>query len=93
MTHDIPDDVAQRIAAAVCTGNGPADSLDMILSRASGCASLLYLMADNAHTHRFDLFADDLAASLEALAADINAARALYAYLREHIDFDGRAGA
>lgn len=93
MTRTIPDDLAQQIAAAVCKGVNLADSLDMILSRASGCASLLYLMADNAHTHRFDLYAEELAASLEALAADLNAARALYAYLRQYVDQDWRAEA
>ena len=90
MNRPIPDALAQQIAAAVCPGIQPADSLELILSRAAGCASLLYLTADNARTHRFDLFSDDLAAALEALTADLNAAQVLFAYLREDIDRDGR---
>lgn len=88
MTRAIPDAVAQQIAAAICNSDNPCNSLETLLCRAAGCASLLHLTAENS-----SLAPDDFAATLETIAADLNAAQALFAYLRDFIDFDAGAQA
>ncbi|PWV64905.1 hypothetical protein [Plasticicumulans acidivorans] len=81
MTHAITPELAQQIADAVSTGTGAVDKLDLILSRATRSAAFLAATADAAHTHDFPLMAVDLAGALEALAADLETARTLWAHV------------
>ena len=91
MTRAIPPELAQQIAAAVSGGTGAVDKLDLILSRATRSAALLASTADAAHQHGFPLLAGDLAGALEALAADLETARVLWAHVGGNPGRDGGA--